>query len=120
MSDHEAERRAFWDAVTVKYDGNVNDICEFADLLLSRRDKRFPPPAKEAAPEQDELVACPVCGKQPEWNVTCSSSGNGFYNCTHKNTLQYETFHNLSTYCRSGTYTEPDARAAWNSMRCKA
>lgn len=114
MSDHEAERRAFWDACLCAIVASGEQVTahalRWADEFLAERDKRFPPSAKEAAPEQDALIPCPVCGKQPEWEV---KGGKGVIGCLHRGMpCQFEMQKCATTKLRPF----PEARAAWNSM----
>ncbi len=57
-------------------------------------------------PEPEPLVPCPVCGWQPVWRKESRD-----YCCFHSETLKVCA---LWTY---GKQSEPEARAAWNSMR---
>lgn len=51
-SDHEKERRAFWETIVrekVSFNSSPNDAACYADYALAERDKRFP------APEESEV-----------------------------------------------------------------
>lgn len=58
-------------------------------------------------PEPEPLVPCPVCGRQPEWREWGDDVGD--YNCVHTE--------GKTAVWTCGSISEPEARAAWNSMR---
>ena len=84
----------------------INDTCTgtLRDAVIAEFYRVFP----ESEPEP--LVPCPVCGKQPT-----EAHPLHRYRCFHKGTPQSH----FSVLCslRNSCDSEPEARAAWNSMR---